>query len=879
MGDGVEVGRTLSPDAQCAGRFTGDADPTTRTNPTNPDHDGDGAPDGTEDTNGNGRVDDGETNPLSPDSDGDQFCDGPADVAGVCTGNDDPVAYADSDGDGVPDRLDAAPGDPDADDDGLCDGGNAVADVCVAGEDTDNDGRVDPGESDPARIDSDCDGLADVDERAAGTDASVADTDGDGLLDGVERGSAGSGDPSCPGAGADAAPSSTTDPLVADSDSDGLLDGTEDADGDGAIDDGELDPLDPTDGAEPVVQQACSAAGLRPLRAIVAPEADVQIVVDGRAGRFGEHGSIRAQNAEQGVFGYDAPRQVGFVAVARPPAGGDALVDEAAVRDLIAITGGLTQPISQTLTTWDGFPAVTARYDQPGPARLKERLNAIAAALAPGIEPPLDPASDVDVVDLRIEVAVVRRSAEQTVVIVGALPLALSGGDGVFTLRDLVDGSALGRARDTRGVYCERRSSAGFSKLEILWAVDNSTSMGDEQTAVAAAAQAFVDKLSNSTLDWRAAVLTSSFYSPRTTQDAACTNAVCEARTTSQCRTFTRDLSTLQSAFGEMGPAWVGAGGACNQSREQIVHGAQLMLGFDDPGTREDDGVARFVPASAVDEPGRLRAGADVLVILLGDADDQRFEDRDAASGIDTYEQFFRALPQRVTIGGILCPEDQDCGEGQRSPRVARGLVNRLGGVVGSINDPASIAATVDAIVDAAIADASPYVLARDAISASVKVSMTDGATLGPCNTADVPRSRANGFDYDARTRTASFFGDCRPVVDGALIAVSYRTWQRVPLVINEPCECTCGGGFACLDDGGDQCSCLCRADLTCAPGFAFSRDSCSCVCDSGSAQCDPTRIPADDSCVCLCRDDCGGCGPAQQCNTSLCACTGGVEG
>ncbi|MCC7071197.1 MAG: hypothetical protein IT383_07740, partial [Deltaproteobacteria bacterium] len=28
---------------------------------------------------------------------------------------------------------------------------------------------------------------------------------------------------------------------------------------------------------------------------------------------------------------------------------------------------------------------------------------------------------------------------------------------------------------------------------------------------------------------------------------------------------------------------------------------------------------------------------------------------------------------------------------------------------------------------------------------------------------SDIPRSRANGFDYDGTTNTVSFFGACRP--------------------------------------------------------------------------------------------------------------------
>jgi hypothetical protein len=48
--------------------FVPDADPTTTTAPIRTDTDGDGAPDGTEDANHNGRVDAGETDPNDPSS-------------------------------------------------------------------------------------------------------------------------------------------------------------------------------------------------------------------------------------------------------------------------------------------------------------------------------------------------------------------------------------------------------------------------------------------------------------------------------------------------------------------------------------------------------------------------------------------------------------------------------------------------------------------------------------------------------------------------------------------------------------------------------------------------------------------------------------------
>jgi hypothetical protein len=863
--DGVEAGKTSTVDARCADRFVADADPSTTTNPTDPDSDDDGAIDGAEDQNGNGRLDPGETNPNNPDSDGDGVCDGPDDVAGACTGNDDPTVNADADGDGLPDRLDASPNNPDSDGDGLCDGGNSVTGVCVSGEDLDNDGLLDVGESDPSRTDVDCDGLSDAQEREAGTDPSRRDTDADGADDGVEAGSMGSADPACPaGSGQDLDPSTTSNPLDNDSDDDGLLDGQEDTNGNGRIDPGELNPQDSVDGADPVVQQACSAANLVPLSGIVSTTADVQVVV--RNDRFVQRGVVRS-GSEVGVFGIDDASQVGFVAVTQASSGANVGDDELAVRAAVASVGGANAPIVQQFTTWDDHPGALGRYDQTGSATLGARLAALLQALVPGSDIPF-PVDGAAVDGFRVEVDVVRRSATERVVVLGVLPLSRASGDDLLSLRDVVDGSALGRARDGLGVRCERTAAVPFSSVDILWAVDNSTSMGDEQAAVAAAAEAFATKLSNSTIDWRAGVVTSSFYSPRTTVDAACTNAVCNPLTSSQCRTFTRDLPELTASFTEANAAWVGAGGACNQSREAILRGAQLMM-------TESTGLATFAPAAADEQPGRLRANADILVILLGDADDLFPDENAAAAGIDAYETFFRGLSQRVTFGGILCAEGELCGEDQREPRVARNLVNRFGGVVGTLNDVAAIPAAIDAIIDSAIADSSPYVLAQDAISTSVKVSVAPGATLGACNVNDMPRSRQSGFDYDARTRTINFFGDCRPVVQGATIAVSYRTWvQSPPQQQEDSCACQCGGNFLCVDTGAEFCGCQCEQSLTCSAGFVFDAAACACVCDANQA-CPATYVLDVESCSCACRDECGGCAEGTICQPSLCECRG----
>jgi outer membrane protein OmpA-like peptidoglycan-associated protein len=98
--DGTELGVTddeRHPDTDTdAGNFVPDADPTTTTDPLDPDTDRGGVPDGVEDSNRNGRVDDGERDPNNAVDDG-----------GATEG--------DRDGDGVPDDVDNCPDDANSD--------------------------------------------------------------------------------------------------------------------------------------------------------------------------------------------------------------------------------------------------------------------------------------------------------------------------------------------------------------------------------------------------------------------------------------------------------------------------------------------------------------------------------------------------------------------------------------------------------------------------------------------------------------------------------------------------------------------------------------------------------------------------------------------
>jgi len=257
-----------------AGNFEPDQDPSTLTDHTLADTDGDGADDGAEDPNHNGKLDVAESDPSDPedvpdivDDDGDGLTNQEEYLLGIIQADgdldDDGIAdgvehnwRCDTDRDGLPNFLD-----PDSDDDGLADGTeeglaapsdstwtdiryrNFIADsdpeTTTASllwdsdgdlardgvEDWDHDGGLDEGESDPNDAmdniapeldDTDGDGLPDVEEPAVFTDPADYDSDDDGLADGDEPTFA--YDTDLDGL------NSANDP---DSDNDGLADGTE----------------------------------------------------------------------------------------------------------------------------------------------------------------------------------------------------------------------------------------------------------------------------------------------------------------------------------------------------------------------------------------------------------------------------------------------------------------------------------------------------------------------------------------------------------------------------------------------------------------------------------------------------------------------------
>ncbi len=688
---------------------------------------------------------------------------------------------------------------------------------------------VDPTNPSNATLDTDCDGISDADELSNGTDPANPDTDGDGIPDGVEAGATAVIEPSRCSAYfvADQDPATTTDPVVADTDGDGVPDGVEDADHDGQLDPGESDPGDAADQGSPIVAAACNVANLAPVTFDRSQTADLQ---EGTRG-FLDRQVVQVASDEKGWLYWNATEGIAAFALRKATVEADVAAMETAGRAIFQGMGAVTNPLTQTFATWDGYTATKATYNWSATGDAKTLSSAIARAFAgTGATGWAGTVGTVGPWVLRVEY--VRRSATNAAIIGAFMPASAYTGDVVLRLDDVVNGSAFAQADATVSTRCDTFNALPYSKLDILWVVDNSGSMGGHQLAVKNAGDAIATALGNTQADWRMGLVTTAYYS---------TSRVL-AR---DLKDFTTDMAVVKcwfdQAYNTANPTICGTGSSApNQWVNTNGTGTEKALLSSKMAIQD-----HFLPATAA-QPGKLRPDAKLVLIILSDTDDQ---DTQTVASYETFFGDYDGLGSSALVNGVLCQNTVtgDCGD-NLLPLTHRAIdvVNYQGGVLASIEDfdaNVNTVATIEEMIRTAAGATSRYNLTSAPISASLKVALA-GPTLGTCGTGttnvfDVPRSRADGFDYYAPTNSIVFYGGCRPVSPvppaiGSRIALSYRYWipgacgpEGCPYGCNPPCGanqfCNASNVCECYSDCGGTCSGatpLCNvATCTCVAG------------------------------------------------------------
>lgn len=957
------------------------------TDPTSPDSDGDGIADGVEDTDHDGQIDPGEANPRVRDTDGDGIndwveknvtgtdptradTDGDLCPDGLEDFNQDgvrdpgetspldgtdcgPSTIRDSDGDGLPDVLENATGTDsnlaDTDRDGLSDGV----------EDRNHNGVVEGNETDPRRIDSDCDGLIDgPDDLARGyrgedqnrngvtepgeTSPVKFDTDGDGIRDGVERSVVVNPDPThCPQFVPDADPATSTLATRTDTDGDGIPDGAEDSNQNGKVEPGELDPNDATTGVDGgPAGKVCTLDKLRPVIFREEGQADLQVAL---ADSFTELATVTAGGQARGLMGFDPTHDVAFLLYRETqlydggaPDAGSPNQDQLALyaRLLAGNLGSISLPIVQNFTTWDGFAAQQAFYDNGSPIDVKTRANQIANALLGPGSGALTAGGATPASLFRIQAEYVHRSAGSVVALFALTPLENYQAPAIFKVTDTAGGSALAQFGDTNAIQCETFTS-GTPKVDFLFVVDDSCSMASSQAALSDTATAVANELNASSLDWRIAMVTTGYHTVVGGNGGV-------------LRGFTRNIDEFI--------AWLTSGSTCVSGvcslpvpdggpfQIPLCPGGSITsggcwVGTTGSGAEGSLGAARkAVDAITLDggtESTRKRGDATLVVVLLGDADDQTtgYSTTQGFLGFGSacplcedvmdFVQYFQgtgatSLTKNPTgaaipVHGIICPDSNtNCNSEFQNPGVQRNgtVVDATGGFRGSLLTATSIASTMKNVIGGTIA-AAGYKLLKPPMGASVKVAVSGSFDAGCPTPDDLPRSRLNGFDFDGVNRTVSFFGACRPYAVGTPVAVSYRYWVDVtgnvngtpPPCVNDPafdpnaadfclgplvcnlalnvCECPsdCGGppppNQVC-NANKLVCAYQCTADCggTCLAYELCEPASCTCQCVQ-NASCAPGFAfqNAGGSCGCICSEAALACPSTHQADLFSCAC------
>ncbi len=973
LSDGTELkygSDPLNPDSDGDGLKDGQEDfnhdgvrQTTETDALKADTDGDSCSDGAEDKNGNHVVDSGETSPLRNTD-----C-GPA------------RTNKDSDCDGLTDEVETnavhtSPTNPDTDGDGILDGRevgvtvnpdpNSCPEPNFVTSVYDNDSAT---VTNPLRVDTDCDGIRDGAEdanrngkrEATETAPNDPDTDKDGLTDGVEAGVCTNADATnCPAFKADGDCAASTNPVDPDSDDDGVWDGTEDSNQNGKVDPGELNP-NVSDANGPDLQ-ACAQANLKPIQLIERSgrTADVSFAV---VPEFlaADQTTIRQASQDRGVMVYDRTTHVAGFAFKLPAAlnGADVGAQLATLEARMGSAGTLSGKFVQVFTTWDGFPAAGAQYTwtDSGNNTVGAAANDLVTAMFGSGNVPTNllggTALGTEIGPFRLKLQLVKRSTTSNVV-VGALTreASLTEARG-FRLDDLTNGSALAQFGDTTAVQCDRMTVKPRQPVDFIWVVDNSGSMDGEQTAVRLAATAMSNQLSGTTADWRLMVITSDAdyigstvtnwnnasygtasapkYCPFTTSAATFQDCISDLGTDgSGYERFFRPIACLFGAGSATTPYGLNCGRTSNGSYTYSYQTPPVPYPL----------VPRATPATV----NKLRPGALAAFIFVTDTNEQSdgMYEASASSPVPTgsltnipaWVNYFKNYDGNgpAFVAGLVCPAGGSCSDSSGPYMNTRWptFFSQMGGVYSDLpddddpNQQAKIAAAIALILDKAVGQASPYVLAKPPISATIKVATE--ATLeneSLCNKNDMPRSRTNGFDYDGATRALKFYGACRPKVgqENKRISVSYRYWNdrtndpdggnppcggpcaspKVCDPISNTCVCpgNCGGtcsspllcdmttcGCVCPPDCGGTCTgnltcntspsvckCQCQQNQSCGAGFVWDGASCACVCNTAGLGCLPTQNADPLTCSCLCKSDCGGCTSPKVCDPAACAC------
>ncbi len=396
-------------------------------------------------------------------------------------------------------------------------------------------------------------------------------------------------------------------------------------------------------------------------------------------------------------------------------------------------------------------------------AVLRDRLARDVAGLNPGPARPGFAAATS--FTLQITTALLA-DAGRAVVMVSAAPEARfddARAQTAIRLQDVTNATGLARAGAELDVVCQRTETTRTVSADFLWLVDTSRSMEDDQERLGNTAERFFNEMNAAGIDFRVGVVQAG-------SDPA-----------------GPDLD-------DPGFAWIS--GSDPEGPRRLSWEVTYQRFREDPrdalqpypllGGEEEPLAAAVVTAEAMDrramdpsDARRFRERATRVAFFVTDEagtnDDQRFfaldrvrwgslrEDR--VRGVTEYfrERAWLTFAMANLFSRSQCPSTDNF-----VPCVVTG--NGGAYIPLSTALDAEVGAALSRIVDAVAGAASEFVLDRPPLSSTLRVAVDERL---------VPRSRADGFDYDSEARSIVFRGNTWRPRMGQSVRSAYFFWAR----------------------------------------------------------------------------------------------------
>ncbi len=305
---------------------------------------------------------------------------------------------------------------------------------------------------------------------------------------------------------------------------------------------------------------------------------------------------------------------------------------------------------------------------------------------------------------------------------------------------------------------CEPYEVSTVPIADIIWVIDESGSMIEEQTSVANNAVNFFNRAIAYGLDFRMGVV-----------DVGLVNN-----------------GRFCTAQGQSGDYFLGPGNLA-QFQQCVLEpwgGGQEEWGTEHGISQGYNAIVNHLPRTA-GSPNRIRPDATLVVIYVSD---ERAEELKESCGagegpgmasvdptclwnvIGPTVQLLQGTSSTGGIGkahALIGPPPSGCSTATQVGQGYLDIVQYMGGQIGSICQ-GDLGPTLQVIIEDIVASSSPVRLIHFPISLSLSVSK-DGLPL--------PRSRVSGFDYRASANTIVFIGQTFDPNHPSEVLVSYYRW------------------------------------------------------------------------------------------------------